>query len=219
MDPASLWDALCRRPASTPDSAKPHGLAPLPLRPQPRICCLASKPRQVSLIPEALRRAIRRVVAAESPWPLVVLGPAGTGKSCAALCLLDHAGGFYYTAADLAAELIRAMQGRLATASGRSVWPEQLWSELASAALVVLDELGTRARVSDHAYECVKRLLDEREGRPLVCLGNLSLEQLSQVYDDRVCSRLAAGTLLWLDGDDRRLAHATKPPPAGGREG
>lgn len=206
MTPAEQWDALIRRAASTTGSSPPSGRTRLRLTAEPRRRWLPDKPRSLAEIPAALRAAIRQAVAGETPWPLVVLGPAGVGKTCAALCLLDHAGGFYYTARDLAAEFARSMQGRLLTPGGRVVWPEQLWDELAGAALVVLDELGSVSRVSDHQYECVKKLLDLREGKPLVVLSNLSTSALSACYDERVVSRLAAGTGLALEGEDRRLA-------------
>jgi DNA replication protein DnaC len=170
---------------------------------------LPNKARSPAEIPAPLREAIRRLVAGELPWPLLILGPAGLGKTCAALALLDHCSGFYYPAPDLAADLIRAQQGRLFTATKRPVHPEGLWDELATAALVVLDEIGSASKVSDFSYECVKRLLDRREGLPLVCISNLDLERLDAVYDERVTSRLAAGTVLTLAGQDRRLPVAS----------
>jgi DNA replication protein DnaC len=150
-------------------------------------------------------------VAGEAPWPFFCHGPAGTGKTCAALCLLDHlaGGGEYHTAASLAELLAQAQQGRLTwyrEGYGGTVWPEKVWEGVRRECLVVLDELGAREKVSDHQYECVKRLLDERQGRPLVALSNLDLQALARVYDDRIASRLAAGTVLRLEGEDRRLA-------------
>ncbi len=149
---------------------------------------------------------IGKLTKGELPWPLLMLGPAGSGKTCAALCLLDHAGGFYYTAAGLCEVFIQAQQGRLTMpVNGRLVYPENLWAELAGTALVVLDELGAREKVTEFHYDTMKRLLDEREGRPLICVSNLNIGQLGRIYDDRVASRLAAGTAVALDGTDRRL--------------
>src|SRR5262249_54749715 len=163
---------------------------------------LPHKNRTVEKIAPTIREAVRQTVSGEWPWPLVLCGPAGTGKTCAALCLLDHAGGgFYYTAQGLCEEVIRAQQGRLFTPqTGRAVPPEELWRELGGCALVVLDELGARQAVSDFHYETVKRLLDEREGMPLVVISNLDPKQLLRVYDDRIVSRLAAGTVVRLEG-------------------
>lgn len=154
-----------------------------------------------------LREQVRKLVKGEAPWPLFLHGPAGTGKTCAALCLLDLAGGHYWTAGELCEALIQAQQGAyfLAWDMMRPCSPFRLWQALGQTTLMVLDELGLRDKVSDFHYETVKRVLDVREGKPLVCLSNLTLAQLGRVYDDRVASRLGAGTVVGLDGDDRRL--------------
>lgn len=203
-----VWDELIRLQESTPASerfAQMSRTHRLPLRMEARVHYLPAKVRRAVEIPPDLREAIRRLIAGEAPWPLLILGPAGTGKSCAGLALLDHSRGFYYTAADLAGELIRSMHGRLNSQSGRAIHPESLWEELEKAQLVVLDEVGSSAKVSEFHYETVKKLLDRREGLPLVCISNLSLDRLAEVYDDRVASRLAAGTVITLTGRDRRL--------------
>jgi DNA replication protein DnaC len=166
--------------------------------------------RTVHGIDPAVRRAMRAVIQGESPWPLFIHGPAGLGKTCAALCMLDHAGGEYLTVQDLGDLLIQAQQGRLfreiAPGQAHCQYPEDFWQRLGRQPLVVLDEIGTREKVSDHHYECVKRLLDRRHGLPLLCCSNLDLARLEKVYDDRVASRLAAGTVACVKGADRRLA-------------
>lgn len=159
-------------------------------------------------VPEALRQTIRLLVDGEAPWPLFLHGPAGTGKTCAALALLDYAEGEYLTAEGMAARLIESQQGRLTwykDGHGGNLWPEHVWREYRCAPLVVLDEIGARERVSDHHYDCVKRMLDERDGWPLVVISNMDTGQLVRVYDERVVSRLAAGTVVRLEGEDRRL--------------
>jgi hypothetical protein len=163
----------------------------------------------VGQIPPPLRAAIRALVGGKSPWPLLLHGPAGTGKTCAALALLDHGGGEYFTAWGLAEAAIQSQQGRMrrcdGAGDGYTVYPDEFWRQVGEEPLVVLDELGCRERVSDHHYECVRRLLDERIGLPLVAISNLPLSRLAQVYDDRVASRLGAGTVVGLGGEDRRL--------------
>jgi DNA replication protein DnaC len=151
-------------------------------------------------------RVIRDCVEGALPWPLVLLGKPGTGKTCAALCLLDHAGGLYFTANGLADKVLLAVKGQLYNHdSHRRVSAVALWEEIATTTLVALDELGVRERVSDWHYECVYRVIDERSGRPLVVGSNLGLDVLAGLYDDRLTSRLAAGTVLELTGPDRRL--------------
>jgi DNA replication protein DnaC len=172
---------------------------------------MPEKDRDVDMIPQALRRAIRECVKGDRRWPLFVRGAPGRGKTCAALLLLDHAGGFYVTASSLADWVNAAAFGRLEWSTlqladnvGKPD-PTRLWTVLAKTSLVVLDDIGTREKVSDAHYETIKRLLDEREKRPLMVLSNLSLDELAALYDDRIASRLASGTCLELAGEDRRL--------------
>lgn len=106
--------------------------------------------------------------------------------------------------------MIRAQQGRLETAAdgkcGGKVWPEAIWERIATAPLVVLDEIGCREKVTDAHYEIVKRAIDLRWGKPLVAISNIDLAELSPIYDDRIVSRLGAGTIFELNAADRRLA-------------
>jgi len=99
-------------------------------------------------------------------------------------------------------------------------FPATIWEAVDRVALVVLDEVGTRGTVSDWHYETVKRVLDTREGKPLLVAGNLSLDALAQVYDDRVASRLVGGSVVHIGGPDRRLP-ASRPSCAAqdGRSG
>ena len=59
------------------------------------------------------------------------------------------------------------------------------------------------APVSDHHYETIKRCIDDRHGKPLVCISNLNMKELAGVYDDRVASRISAGTIVVTEGDRR----------------
>lgn len=162
------------------------------------------------MIAQNLRDSLRQLVLGQINWPLFIYGCAGTGKTCAALCLLDYCGGEYWTASSLCSALIESSQGRLfhQGEAGRDryrVYPEQLWSTIRRSSLVVLDELGIR-QVSDHHYESVKRVIDDRDGRPLITISNHGIAEIAQLYDDRVASRLAAGTIVQVLGRDQRLA-------------
>lgn len=155
-----------------------------------------------------VRQVVRQLVAGEKPWPLVMMGSPGSGKTCTALCLLDYVGGEYYTVWSLCDLLVQSQQGRLEIESNgeiRRTYPAQFWGRVARSPLVVLDELGCRDRASDHHFECVKNLIDARHGKPLVVVSNHQLDDLARLYDDRIASRLAAGTVVEVGGKDRRL--------------
>lgn len=155
---------------------------------------------------ESLLSAIRA-----KAWPIFLHGPAGTGKTCAALCLLDlvQAGDFltYLTVSELAERLIDCQQERLEFPGFHAdmISPATFWDLIAARRLFVLDELGVRDKVSEFAYEATKRAIDARHGKPFVAISNIGLDDIAKVYDARVMSRLAAGTVIEISGDDRRL--------------
>lgn len=140
------------------------------------------------------------------PWPLTLVGDVGTGKTCAALCLLDRCSGGrrFYTVVKLCEELIDVQAGR----REYSEQPDTLarwWARWSEVSCTVLDELGARERVSDFQYESVKRAIDERENKPAIFISNLTVDGLERVYDDRIASRLAGGTTIEFAGGDRRI--------------
>lgn len=139
-------------------------------------------------------------------WPLTLVGDVGTGKTCAALSLLDFVIGqrSYFTVATLCEHLIAVQKGEVEYAQKPDT-PRHWWRRYREAACVVIDELGARERVSDYQYETVKRAIDERTDAPAVFISNLTLDQLTNIYDDRIASRLAAGTVVEIESDDRRL--------------
>lgn len=212
LPPTEVFDQIVAfqqaRTSSAPLRTRPCGLCRLKMSAESTLVQPKRILRRLADVDPDVRRYLRGLVLGELPWPLFLYGPAGVGKTCAALCLLDHAGGEYLTAAGLAAQLIEAQQGRLSWShEGRSgsLWPETLWGRWQRAPLMVLDELGARERVSDHHYEAVQRMLDERLDSPLVCISNLDGEGIARVYDDRILSRLAAGTVVHFQGKDRRI--------------
>lgn len=141
----------------------------------------------------------RRLVAGEAPWPLLLHGAVGTGKTRAALCLADFADTAAYHSVDSLADFTMQRESGEVAAE---------WERLAGKALVILDELAQR-RTNDLTYSVVKRMLDEREfnaGNVGVYVTNLEPAALADVFDDRIFSRLTAGTVFHLDGPDRRQA-------------
>lgn len=166
---------------------------------------------RAKVVPEYIP-TIRACCEGQSPWPLLLQGPAGTGKTCIALLLCDAVRGsvIYYTAAELTERIhlatyhdLRADDG--VAAKPARVYPQEIWKSWSDANLAVLDDLGTREKATDTHYETVKRAIDVRTGRPLVLTTNLDLDMLAAVYDDRMASRCAGGTVLHIGGPDRRI--------------
>jgi DNA replication protein DnaC len=144
---------------------------------------------------------------------LVLLGEAGAGKTCAALLLAKFAKTlvFFSRYRDWCDRLRWAKRGELQSLSGFRLSEVEVWDEWRRAQFAVLDDIGARREISDHAYEALIGALDRREGMPTVYTSNLSLEEFGRSYDDRVASRLSAGTLVYVEGDQRVLGAAGCP--------
>jgi hypothetical protein len=157
-----------------------------------------------------VRTRIRKFLASSEPrWPLVIWGAVGCGKSCAALCLADRVPGAYcLTLRELVDLIMESRAGKLWRDAGPgegmirvSEWA--IWRQLDRAPLVILDELGTR-KAGDLEYEALKRTLDKREGRPMVCVSNHAPADLARLFDARISDRLEGGTVIEYPGGSRR---------------
>lgn len=166
------------------------------------------RPERDRIHPLAVK-GIRGVLAGDMPWPLVLIGEPGSGKTCAAMLMLgwleNHGASVWYTSAtDLAYELAEAMADRARWSTGYRKTVADVWASWDQAAFAVMDELGARTRVSDHAYDTVKRAIDSRFARPTLYISNLGQTELAKVYDDRIVSRLSEGTVVVISGDQRK---------------
>lgn len=162
---------------------------------------MPGKPHNRRSIPNGVWDDMLACAVVTGEWPITMLGPVGTGKTCAALCLLDLVGTRRYTTVQtMCDELIAAQR------DDADRGPTDWWHRWSRAKCCVLDELGTRDKVSEFQYECVKRAIDSREGAPLICISNATIGELANLYDDRIASRLAGGTVIHFTGDDRRIA-------------
>ena len=66
-----------------------------------------------------------------------------------------------------------------------------------------LDDLGVRPPTPP-MLQAIFDVLEMRKGRPVVIVSNHDLRKLSEIYDERIVSRLSAGTVLEIRGQDRR---------------
>lgn len=159
---------------------------------EPHTHAEARVPRQLDLVDPDLRKVFRALVTGQTPWPLFLHGPVGTGKTMAALCLCDHVDNSYYRTVSALAD------NRMAKGSDME--------HVAKVRLAVLDEIGAREKVGDLIYEVVKEFADRRErhGRVAVYVSNLDAQELARLFDDRVADRLLCGTKHELGGKSRR---------------
>jgi predicted ATPase len=229
-EPASVWDALVERSrleASTVRSTGNRGLRSVAVRPEAKSLASSRTRRELAEVPQALRDVFRGLVSGQLPWPLYLWGPAGTGKTSAALVLLDHCGPAdspgswaddvrdwmvgYVEVRHLPRVKIGADQGRFQWSRGGNAgdvsWP-MLRRALSASPLVVFDEIGVGRDVSDFRLDTLIEVLNLRADdpvRPFVVTSNLKPSDIERtVYDDRVASRILAGTIFKFDGADRR---------------
>ena len=151
---------------------------------------------------ETTRQRIREAVQARQ-WPLYIHGPTGTGKSH--LMALIHAsvdrGAVWRRADDLLEDLSQIRRTSL---------DRELRNQVRGCRLLCLDDLGVRVP-NEYMGSQLFDLLEARRGKPLVVTSNHPLGRmagqatpLSELYDDRIISRLAAGTVIAMLGSDRR---------------
>jgi len=181
----------------TAEPAKVPGLHALPIVKRD-VRLLRELQRRWSAVEEPLVDALRPVVTGSAPWPVLLTGAPGAGKTCAGLALCDISKTAFYITVE---ELCDVVVGK-----GR-IDVETLWAKIETKDLVVLDELGCRSNVADLEYSAVKRLLDIREtrhNRCLVAISNVETKHLIDLYDRRIHSRLACGLVYQMQSSDRR---------------
>jgi len=171
---------------------------------------MPAKRRDHDLISEVVQKTIRDLIHGRRPWPLLLQGGAGSGKTCAAMVLVDRSGAsIYVKMIDLSTAISDAQFGRipfLKYGGQRTRSEAELWEGWIACNVAVLDEIGSREKVSGHAYDVLLEAVNLRidAERPLVVITNLNQKALAAVYDDRLASRLNSGTILELSGDRRR---------------
>ena len=200
-DPTAIVELCLSRAVE----AEPIGFAKLAMG-KPSRKLFKALPRTLAQVDRGLLDLFVRLAAGEAPWPLLLWGGVGCGKTMAGLCFLDFGYGSYWSLETLCDGVMRQ---------------ERPW--LDDPSLIVIDEIGERRKAGELQCTTLKAVLDHREmnsQRVGVYISNLSPSDLAGLYDDRIASRLTAGSVFHLGGQDRRhedppaddLA-ARNPPP------
>lgn len=181
-------------------------------------------PREISQIDPRLREVFRGLVHGELPWPLFVTGKPGRGKTAAILCLADYVqGALYFRFPRLLKSFLWSSQPSGVAIMRQSLqehlpparqldWRSEVFNEfeffnlLTRVPLLVIDDVATRGSYTDPQFDNFYEVLEDRKRKPTVIASNLSLDELGEVFDDRIKSRIARGTIFTLGGPDRRIA-------------
>lgn len=152
-------------------------------------------------IPEPYRSAIRSCCQGDSPWPLILLGNVGSGKTCAALSVTDWTYGprMFFTEEGLQDALSSAMAGTLfeerpMRQTDRKLSTDDLWAKWRDCAIAVLDDFGQR-RATRASDDLLYNAINYREHLPLIITSNLKWAEIEQRFDERIIRRLACGTI------------------------
>lgn len=177
----------------------------MPRRPLPdgiRACWEQVDPRVRERIVEAI---------AEGAWPLLLCGSIGAGKTSAAAliygCWVDQRVKWWR-----AVEFVRVIQtcrreggvllpGCAYESSEGSIWRVRIGGP----DLLVFDDIGLR-NPTQAQYEMIYEVIDRRYAarKPLVVSTNHTVAELAEVFDERIASRLKAGTVIEFNTHDRR---------------
>ena len=156
--------------------------------------------RRADLIDPGLLALFEKAATGRAKWPLYLHSKPGRGKTRAGLWFCDVAkSAVFYTVESLIERI-------LANSPAENI---AMWDGIGRAGLGVLDEIGTRSRITDLGYSAVQRFADERElhgQRRTVFISNLPPDAIGKLYDDRTASRLLSGTHFELKRNDQRFA-------------
>lgn len=160
--------------------------------------------RKISGLSKKVRDCFRSLIRGESDWPLFISGEAGRGKTCAALTLADYVPESRRTHYSTLSELAREWQDTQIDAKLYRSKIEQ-WQLFD---LTIVDEIGVRSP-TEYQFELLLSLFDARLHRPTIWISNLLPDGIESTFDSRAFSRLCSGTVLLIDGDDRRIKGMT----------
>ncbi len=162
-------------------------------------------------VSEKLRAVVLDTIQADR-WPIYMFGPQGRGKTCAAACLYVRwpERALWYDVATAVRQVMTCRSNGAGfvtlSANGREyeLTESQILNRIACHSLVVFDDVGIR-EPTEAQFATFYEMVNSRVGKPTIVTGNIEPNELEDVYDGRIASRLLAGTVLHVVGQDRRI--------------
>jgi DNA replication protein DnaC len=137
---------------------------------------------------------------------LFLLGQAGTGKTRAIFALLKIALAEGYAAERHEFTALCSMIRDTFNKKDSKETENGIIKRLAGLDVLFIDDLGISNEVSDFDYEVLYRIVDTRlmACLPTAIASNKSIEQIGQIYDKRIESRLQTYQVILFTGQDKR---------------
>ena len=133
-------------------------------------------------------------------FPIFIYGDVGVGKTCLAACMYrESVNNPFWTRAD---QLLVDMSQYRGGA--------ELRRQLKQYSSIFLDDLGTMEPTRP-MFNAFFDLLELRKADPrIIITSNHDPNRIAELFDDRVRSRIMAGTMIYLRGEDRRAGQGKR---------
>ena len=183
-------------------NSKPHRILPV-----------GASEANWSEVSKNLQNAILDALAVRE-WPVLLFGPTGRGKSCVMACVFvaipKEFSVLWFDAGDLLQRVMECRQKGTSTKetqSGFTVTESEfdIKRKINKADFVFFDDVAVKAP-SESQRAAFEEIVNLREGKPTFYSTNKTANELADLFDMRIVSRIFRGTPINVkSGDDRRL--------------
>lgn len=154
--------------------------------------------------------AMMREAREKGRWPIYLHGKPGCGKSMTAASqyLFWTEKAVWWRASDLVRTIMdcrRSSDGFIEFLRHGvivDICEIRIMQDVDDCGLLVIDDLGTR--MTEAQSQALLDILDARAGRPMTITGNFIPGELAERMDERIVSRVLAGTVIHVKDESRR---------------
>lgn len=170
-------------------------------------CTLKSYIPQTKNQQRILESCVQIVKSGVPKYLVSFLGPCGTGKTHIATAMViafmcRERRRFYWVKSGEMIDSIR----KATLCEGGDYYEMEKYHSFKRSGILVIDDLGSE-RHTEFSEEKIYSIIDKRytSELPLFITSNLSLNEISQRYGDRIASRMCAGEVFIFEGNDYRM--------------